>query len=383
MAKNNIQSYPLVLATCIETGNMPPAYIGQKMAFFTKGRRGTLGASWLDSKVEGLLPKEVTGGCTLQKIRGPEQSWARILLEVYGPQRELILLGAGHISKKLAQVGNFLNYKVTVVDNRPEYAVPQDFYPDARVICCPYSKVDKYVAFGDHTSVVVATYGHLHDLECLEVVLKYNLPYIGVVGSQHRRALLEENLGTANIPPDKVKGIHMPVGLDIGAGTPAEVALSVGAEILARRRRRPGTSLSAERAPGGPGEKGNTPLGEDPDIELLQQARRFQREGKAGVLATVVGASVSTPRKSGAKMLILEDGTVTGTIGGGLVEANVMAEARKIIAQPRLVLKKFSLRPGPEQDAMLCGGEMEVFLEPLSALGTLLREEDWSNAESS
>ena len=55
MAKNNIQSYPLVLATCIETGNMPPAYIGQKMAFFTKGRRGTLGASWLDSKVEKYM----------------------------------------------------------------------------------------------------------------------------------------------------------------------------------------------------------------------------------------------------------------------------------------------------------------------------------------
>jgi len=381
MAKNNIQPYPLALATCIETGNMSPAYIGQKMAFFTKGRRGTLGASWLDDKVEELLPTEVTGGCTLQKIRGPQNSWARILWEIYGPQRELIILGAGHISKKLARLGNFLNYKVTVADNRPEYAVPGDFYPDTRVICCPYSKVDKYVAFGDHTSVVVATYGHLHDLECLEVVLRYNLPYIGVVGSQHRRALVEENLGAANIPPDKVKGIHMPVGLDIGAGTPAEVALSIGAEILAQGRRRPGTPLSAERASGEPGGKGNTPLDEAPDIKLLQQARRFQQEGKAGVVATVVGASVSTPRKSGAKMIISTDGSRTGTIGGGLVEANIIAEARKIISRPRLVLRKFSLQPDPEQDAMLCGGEMEVFLEPLAALGTLLREVDWSNAK--
>lgn len=381
MVKINAQPYPLAFVTCLETGNMPPAYQGQKMAFFSQGRRGTLGASWLDDKVEELLAGEVRGVCALWRLKGPKNKWARVLLEVYGPQRELILLGAGHIGREMDKLGNYLGYRVTVIDNRPDYAMAENFDPRTRVICCPYSQAHKYVDFGGHTNVLVATYGHLHDLDCLELVLKYDLPYLGVVGSRHRRELVKEHLLSEGIPTARINKIHMPVGLDIGAKTPPELALSIMAEILALENRKSGISLRDVGIPKAQRAKEGGLLSETPDINLLEQALRYGKEGKAGALATVVAAGPSTPRKSGAKMLILEDGLRAGTIGGGFVENNVIAEARKVIAQPGLILKSFSLRPGPEQDVMLCGGDMEVFIEPLGPLGALLSEEDINNAK--
>jgi xanthine dehydrogenase accessory factor len=380
MPEQNLASGLLAVATCIEVQNMDSAYVGQKKVFFSGGQQGTLGEAWLNTQVEKLLVRSVKGSHTVHTITGPEKSQVRIMLEVYCPNQELIILGGGHIAEALAKLGRSLDYQVTVVDNRPEYAAAERFGSDIKVVCCSYDDLDQHITFGSHTSVVVATYGHQYDLACLAIVLQYDLPYVGAVGSRRKSMLFKERLVDLGLSPDKIDKLHLPIGLDIGAETPAEIALSIAAEILAKQRQGSGMPLSQVAGLNKKKDKKGVPLGEAPDIDVLRQAVRYKEEGKTGALATVVEASILTPRKSGAKMLVLADGTTVGTIGGGLVEAEIKEEAQQVMTKQVPCLRKFSLRPNQEQDAMVCGGDMEVFVEPLASLLSVLTKEDLIHA---
>ena len=100
--------------------------------------------------------------------------------------------------------------------------------------------------------------------------------------------------------------------------------------------------------------------------DIFQEIVRIRSEGQGGVLATVISAKGSTPREPGAKMLIRSDGTVLGSIGGGSLEAQVCKEALKVMGQSKSMLLRFDLS-GKEvaEDGMICGGNMEVFVEPI------------------
>jgi xanthine dehydrogenase accessory factor len=374
----------LAVATCIETNNMNLAKAGQKRIFLPDRQEGTLGEAWLDVAIEELLTTSYSGSFTVQRISGPAGSWARVMLEVYGPKKELIILGGGHIAKWLAKLGKFLDYQVTVVDNRPEYATADRFGDDTRVICCPYSNLNEHITFGNHTSVVVATHGHQYDLVCLDIVLRYNLPYVGAVGSRRKQALVKERLASSGLSLEKILKLHLPAGLDIGAETPAEIALSIAAELSAKQRQGSGVSLSELVSSNQVNNhKKRVLVGEAPDIDLLQQAVLYGQKTKLGALATVVKAGFSTPRKAGAKMLVTKDGATVGTIGGGLVEAAVKEEAEYVMTKQVPCLREFSLRPTPEQNLMVCGGDMEVFVEPLVFVASLLTKEDLTHAKLS
>lgn len=101
--------------------------------------------------------------------------------------------------------------------------------------------------------------------------------------------------------------------------------------------------------------------------EVYEEITRAQSENKKIAVATIVTASGSTPQRTGAKLLVFEDGKMMGTVGGGCVEADVWAEAREAMAENSPRLCRFSLRDNPDlppdEEGMVCGGEMEVFIE--------------------
>ena len=101
--------------------------------------------------------------------------------------------------------------------------------------------------------------------------------------------------------------------------------------------------------------------------EVFEQSARAQAAGKRLAVATIISTSGSTPQETGAKLLVLEDGTMMGTVGGGCVEADVWAEARAALAEKRPRLCRFTLRDEPDvppdEEGMICGGDMEVLVE--------------------
>ncbi len=154
------------------------------------------------------------------------------------PVQELVVVGAGHIAQPMAHLGALLGFKVSVLDDRPDFATRERF-PDAeRLIKADFDDPFADVPLHSRSHILLVTSGHKYDYECLVRALRADPPpaYIGMIGSRRRvRAtyvqLLDEGIGR-----ELIDRIHAPVGLDVGAETPEEIAVAVAAELVMLRR---------------------------------------------------------------------------------------------------------------------------------------------------
>jgi xanthine dehydrogenase accessory factor len=175
----------------------------------------------------------------------------KVFVEVQVQPPHLIIVGAGHIAVPLASIASTCDFSVTVLDDRPQYAHPARFPTAQRVIAGPFrpelAALRDKAGFDKHTYIVLVTRGHQHDVDCLVEVLDDPLAYIGMIGSQRRiRAvfdLLEQEQG---IPAEKFDRVYAPVGLAIGARTPAEIAVCIMAEIINVMRQGPAVPMSQQ-----------------------------------------------------------------------------------------------------------------------------------------
>ncbi|HZC55900.1 MAG TPA: XdhC family protein [Xanthobacteraceae bacterium] len=159
----------------------------------------------------------------------------RVFLTVYVPAPQLVIIGAVHISQALAPIGKLLNYDVTIVDPRTAFASPERF-PDVNVvaewpdIALPPLNVDRYTAF------VALTHDPKIDDPALLHALARDCFYIGALGSRKTHARRVERLNQQGLSDAAVARIHAPIGLDIGAVSPAEIAVAIMAQITERLR---------------------------------------------------------------------------------------------------------------------------------------------------
>ena len=177
-----------------------------------------------------------------------EQGSVRIFVEVQAQPPHLVVVGAGHIAVPLASIASTCDFVVTVLDDRPQYAHPARFPTADRVIAGPFqAELRDLRAAGrldNHTYIVLVTRGHQYDVECLVEVLDDPLAYIGMIGSQRRiRAVFDLLESEQGIPAAKFDRVHAPVGIDIGARTPAEIAVCIMAEVINVMRGGPAPSL--------------------------------------------------------------------------------------------------------------------------------------------
>jgi len=176
----------------------------------------------------------------------------KIFVEVQARPPHLIIVGAGHIAVPLAEIAKINDFEVSVIDDRGQYAHPARFPTVDHVIAGPFREElkklrGKKAVFDNHTYLVMVTRGHQYDVESLLEVLDDPVAYIGMIGSQRRvRAvfeLLEEEEGIA---PEKFDRVYAPIGIDIGARTPAEIAVCIMAEIINVLRDGPAVPLSRQ-----------------------------------------------------------------------------------------------------------------------------------------
>jgi xanthine dehydrogenase accessory factor len=163
----------------------------------------------------------------------------RLFYDPLFPDEKLLIMGGGHVGRALAVLATRVDFRVTVVDERPEFASPERFPAGVEVICGPYGRTAAVFPFDSATYAVIVTPGHVSDLECVRAVLPRTYRYAGFIGSARKTALLLAQASNDGFDPAKVDGLYAPIGLDINAETPEELAVCILAELIAVRRNSP------------------------------------------------------------------------------------------------------------------------------------------------
>lgn len=222
---------PLAVVTRVDE-----AAAGARLLLDTGGARGTLGDAALDEAARTAAREALAAAAHEPALIVIGD--ARLLVEVHRAAPSLFIVGAGHISLPLAHIARGAGFAVTVLDDREEFADASRFDPEVRVLRMDVSRPFELVRPDARAFVVLVTRAHRHDFDCLRDLLRQDaLPrYIGMIGSRRRvraafGALLEEG-----VPRDRLASVRAPLGLDIGAETPEEIAVSVVAEMIAVRR---------------------------------------------------------------------------------------------------------------------------------------------------
>jgi xanthine dehydrogenase accessory factor len=186
---------------------------------------------------EGVHELESASGPTIQ-----------VYVEAHYPQPDLVIVGAGHIAQPLCSMGALMGFQVIVVDDRPEYATRERFPEADRVVRVDFRDPFADIPIHSTSYVVLVTRGHKYDFECLRHLLKTEVepPYVGMIGSRRRIRAAFSQLQGEGMPKDRLARVRAPVGLDIGAETPVEIAVAVAAEIILQWRGGTGAPLAEQ-----------------------------------------------------------------------------------------------------------------------------------------
>ncbi|MCK4546856.1 MAG: XdhC family protein [Candidatus Eisenbacteria sp.] len=238
---------PAVAATVIRTEGSTPRGVGAKMVIAADGRNwGTIGGGFVESAVIEQAASVLKSGAprTLQyDLEGEgKDSGAlcggkiEILLEPLLAAERLHIFGAGHVARALAELAKRVGFAVTVIDPRPEQANRERFPFADDIVVRGFAEVAAETVPGPDTYVVVLTPEHKHDEEVVRAVLNSPFRYVGMIGSRRKVATLISHLKEAGFGEEVMRKLHSPIGLDIGAETPEEIAVSIVAELVASRR---------------------------------------------------------------------------------------------------------------------------------------------------
>ncbi len=181
-----------------------------------------------------------------QEIVSQDVGGVRLLFEIARPQPELIICGCGHVGQALAQCAAILGFRVTVIDDRADFAALEKF-PDSRIniICDDFVAALQSLKLTAAMHIVIVTRGHRHDEICLREVIEKPVKYLGMIGSRRRTTTIRAHLKREGVSDDSMKRLHAPIGLDIGAQTPEEIAVAIMAEIIMTRRGGDGRAKSS------------------------------------------------------------------------------------------------------------------------------------------
>ena len=239
---------PAALATVIAVQGSVPRHEGSKMLVRADGSFvGTVGGGAMESKVIAEALEALKSGGTrrvsyeLNDLSAGDPGvcggTVELFVEPVAVAPTLLVIGIGHVGKALAELGKWAGMRVVIADDRPEFCSP-DYLPgmDGYVICKP-GEIAQHTGIHSQTYIAAVTRGLPVDVNLIPPLLATEAPYIGVIGSRRRWALtvkaLQEQGGLSDA---QLARVHAPIGLELNAETPKEIAISILAEIIMRRR---------------------------------------------------------------------------------------------------------------------------------------------------
>jgi xanthine dehydrogenase accessory factor len=223
---------PVALATLLRKRGRDFDPAG-KLYVETDGRSGgTLGDGGLDDRAREVAAEALRQG-TARVV--PLDDGAELLVEPVVAKPHLVVAGGGHVGLAIARQAALLDYQVTVIEDRAEFASRERFPEGVEVMHADMVQALETMPIGWNTFIVVATRGHKLDAHCLRAAVKTQARYVGLLGSKRKTILIERMLRDEGIPEERIRSVRAPVGLDLGGRTPAEIALSIVAELSAER----------------------------------------------------------------------------------------------------------------------------------------------------
>jgi len=234
------------LCTVVETIGSVPRHAGSKMLVFPDGRiQGTIGGGEVEEKVIQVAKQALKDGhpqfvdYSLMKddkeAAGLCGGSMKVYIEPIIPNEKVIIIGAGHVGKSVAHLAKWLNFRVIVSDDR-EGICNDDVVPDADAFLeMPMEEIPENIDIDSKTYLIIVTNGADRDIKGLPALLKTDAKYIGVMGSKKRWETTYQGLIEAGVSKEVITRIKSPIGLDIHAETPDEIAVSIMAEIIQRR----------------------------------------------------------------------------------------------------------------------------------------------------
>ncbi len=234
------QSY--AFATVVEsTVKGTPRKAGAKMVVLEDGQLfGSIGGGRYELATQKEALKALQTGKTALLIYnyfgGEGQSVCggqiKVFIEPFLGQKQFIICGAGHIALPLSAIAKMLGFTVTVIDNRKEYAHKRRFPHVDKIICGPHAEKLSEIPINNNTYIMIVTQGNEYDFECLKVAMESKAGYLGVISSRAKKVKFFNRLKKMGVPEAALKRVDIPAGLDIGAQSPEEIAISIASKLV-------------------------------------------------------------------------------------------------------------------------------------------------------
>ncbi len=236
----------VALCTVVESKGSTPRHEGSKMLVFQNGKiEGTVGGGEIENRIVAEALEALKAGKT-RVIRynmiDPEKGdpgicggQVEVYVEPYLPAPRVIIIGSGHVGKAVAHVAKWLGYRVVVSDDRPELCTP-DYIPDAdQFLVTDMAEIPSKIEIDNLTYLILTTRGMVVDVPGLAPLLDTPAAFIGVIGSKRRWMMTRKELISQGVLEEKLNRVHSPIGLELNAETPEEIAISIMAELIMLR----------------------------------------------------------------------------------------------------------------------------------------------------
>jgi xanthine dehydrogenase accessory factor len=238
---------PVAIVTLLIRDGRSMRHAGRAFVGADGALRGSLGDAELDARAREAGARQLEHGTP--RLMSLDEGRDLLVDPVAGRPR-LVIAGGGHVAQAIARQASLLDFDVTVLEDRPEFADPARF-EGATVLPGDVPASLGRLEYGLSSFIVIATRGHKLDADCVLAAVRTPARYIGLLGSRRKTILIAEMLREQGIPENRIEAVRAPVGLDLGGRTPGEIALSVMAEITQERyagsgrplRRRPVSSI--------------------------------------------------------------------------------------------------------------------------------------------
>lgn len=238
---------PGALATVIRARGSVPRHAGSKMLVYPDGKIvGTVGGGEMESRViEESLAALRDGGTRILRyeLNDPQGGdpgvcggEVEVFVEPIARKPTVIVVGAGHVGQAVAHLAHWLGFRVVVSDDRAEFANPTTVPEADEIVVCPLAELGTRTRIDDQTYVLLTTRGVPVDIVGLPALLDAPAAYLGVIGSRRRWEVTAQQMREKGIPEEKIARVTSPMGLELNAETPEEIAVSMMAEVILRRR---------------------------------------------------------------------------------------------------------------------------------------------------
>ncbi|HZK11112.1 MAG TPA: XdhC/CoxI family protein [Atribacterota bacterium] len=241
----------ITLVTVVEAKGSTPREVGTKMLVNKNGLvAGTIGGGMTEAKVieeAKQVLKEGKGKLLIYRLTKEQAALdegaicggeMKVFIDILQPKEEVLIFGAGHVAVCVSKLAKMMGFKVTIIDDREEFA-NKDRFPEAdEIVTEDIERALTHIKIAPSTYIIIVTRGHLQDQEVLASVIKSKAAYLGMIGSRKKNATVFQQLIEQGVLKEELDKVHAPIGIDIKAQTPEEIAISIIAEIIQVRRKK-------------------------------------------------------------------------------------------------------------------------------------------------